>query len=270
MSKIHQIKIDFNVTSEIKRYVYVYLIEGKYCYLIDSGVDGSEEKIKEYLKSLGRDIKEIKGIFLTHSHPDHIGSAGKIKEMTSCDIYASYGEKEWIENIDLQYKNRPIPNFYKLVNKSVDIDIILKDNDKIELESGLTLKAISTKGHSADGLAYILEEEKCIFTGDAIPIRGDIPIWINKEENKKTLEKLEKLQDINIYYPAWDIAYDKETAHKKIQDGILLMSEMEKCVNKCKKSDKDLESIAKEVCNEMNTPWFLNNPLFKKTVYSML
>ena len=38
--KIHQIKIDFNVTDKIKRYVYVYIVEGEQCYLIDSGVAG--------------------------------------------------------------------------------------------------------------------------------------------------------------------------------------------------------------------------------------
>lgn len=37
---LHQIKVDFNVTPEIQRYVYVYIIEAKYCYLVDSGVYG--------------------------------------------------------------------------------------------------------------------------------------------------------------------------------------------------------------------------------------
>lgn len=38
---IQQIKIEFNVTPEIKRYVYIYLIVGEHCYLIDSGVAGA-------------------------------------------------------------------------------------------------------------------------------------------------------------------------------------------------------------------------------------
>lgn len=42
-TKIHQIRIDFHVTPEIKRYVYVYLIEAKNCYLVDSGVYGCEK-----------------------------------------------------------------------------------------------------------------------------------------------------------------------------------------------------------------------------------
>ena len=38
--KIHQIRIDFNVTVEIRRYVFVYIIEAEDCYMIDAGVYG--------------------------------------------------------------------------------------------------------------------------------------------------------------------------------------------------------------------------------------
>ena len=41
--KIHQLKIDFNVTENIKRFVYVYIIEAGHCYLVDSGVFGCEK-----------------------------------------------------------------------------------------------------------------------------------------------------------------------------------------------------------------------------------
>ena len=48
--RVHQIRVDFAVTEQVKRYVFVYLIEAKSCYLIDSGVYGSEEQIKQYMK----------------------------------------------------------------------------------------------------------------------------------------------------------------------------------------------------------------------------
>ena len=52
--KVHQIKIDFNVTEQIKRFVYVYILEAESLYLIDSGVYGSETKIMDYLDTIGR------------------------------------------------------------------------------------------------------------------------------------------------------------------------------------------------------------------------
>lgn len=101
---LHQIRVDFQVTPEIKRFVYIYLIEGAACYLVDSGVGGSEKAIFSYMQGIGRKPEEIKGIFLTHAHPDHIGSASVIRELTGCTVYASQGERRWIENIDLQFK----------------------------------------------------------------------------------------------------------------------------------------------------------------------
>lgn len=111
IENVHQIKIEFSITEKIKRFVYIYLITGKSCYLIDSGVKGSEKIISTYMKQIGRNIKEIKAIFLTHSHPDHIGGAAAIKEITNCTIYANDRTRRWSENIDLQFKERPIPNF---------------------------------------------------------------------------------------------------------------------------------------------------------------
>ena len=175
--------------------------------MIDSGVDGAEEIIANYLKSIGRNLTDVKGIFLTHAHPDHIGSAAKIREMTGCKIYASAGESRWISDVDLQFAERPIPNFYTLVNKSVPVDEILN---------------------------YLLPEERCIFTGDAIPVRGDIPIWIQRDDNRKSLEKLKKLNEVDMFYPAWDETYDREQAMDKIEDAKMLMDEIQRNVDRCK------------------------------------
>lgn len=63
--QIYQINIDFNITEQIKRYVYVYLIETeKECYLVDSGVSGSETMIEEFVVLKGHKISDIKAYFL--------------------------------------------------------------------------------------------------------------------------------------------------------------------------------------------------------------
>ena len=62
--KVKQVKIDFNVTPEIKRYVFVYVImtdDG--CYLIDSGLAGSEAIIEKSLVENGYRPADVKAIF---------------------------------------------------------------------------------------------------------------------------------------------------------------------------------------------------------------
>lgn len=268
--KIHHIKIDFNVTHEIKRYVYVYLIEGKFCWLIDSGVDGTEKIIADYMSSIGRSLGDIRGVFLTHAHPDHIGSVAKIKELTGCKFYASAGERPWIEDVELQFAERPIPNFHTLVNKSVTVDEILKEGDIVELEDGLTIEVVETPGHSVAELSYKLVEEQCIFVGDAIPVVGDIPIWVNAQDSLNSLIKLKDLQGVDTFYPAWDVTYNRTQALQKIASAIELINNIEQAVNACKAEVNSLDDLVLRVCSTIGTPHFTQNPLFKRTVASFL
>lgn len=155
-------------------------------------------------------------------------------------VCASEKESRWISDIDLQYAKRPIPNQLKW------------------------------SGHSCEALSYLLQEEHCIFTGDAIPVRGDIPIWIQKEDNRKSLEKLKELERADLFYPAWDMTYTKEEAKRKIEDALILMDEIQKTVIQYREKTESLDELVIKVCNTMGTPGFRKNPLFKRTIESFM
>ena len=57
--KVHQIKIDFHVTEQISRFVYVYIIEANSLYLVDSGVFGCEKQIIDYACFASDDYRQI-------------------------------------------------------------------------------------------------------------------------------------------------------------------------------------------------------------------
>lgn len=266
---IHQVKIDFNVTPEIKRFVYVYIIAGeKGCYLIDSGVAGSETIIEKELTQMGRSISDVKALFITHAHPDHIGGAAALKRVSGCQIYASAGEASWIANIDLQFKQRPIPDFYQLVSESVSPDHFLAEHDTVILEQGLTLQAISTPGHSADEISFIMD--KSVFIGDSVPVRGDIPIYVDVQQLQNSLHKLSALSEIHTFYPAWDQTYSRIEMQKKIKEALEMIDKIGEVVADVLKRDKKMDSpeIARAVCEKLQMPWLMGNPLFVKTIES--
>lgn len=261
--KIHQLKIDFNVTERVKRFVYVYIIEAENCYLIDSGVFGCENQIVDYVAKIGRKPEDVKGVFLTHAHPDHIGSAAWWQEHIGCKIYASEGEKRWIEDIDLQFKERPIPNFYQLAGKSSRIDVPLRDEDIIYLEPNLKIKAIRTAGHSADCFSYLTQN--ALFIGDAVPVKGDIPIFIDEKETRKTLNIIGRIPDIDVYCPAWDKTYDRKMMRIKLNEAEELINTLKKAVRTCD-NDGDIAELVNCVCDRLKMPILKENPLFLRTV----
>lgn len=262
---IHQLRVDFQVTPAVKRYVYLYLIVGQGCYLIDSGVAGCEDLVAEYLQGLGRDLSQLKGIFLTHAHPDHIGGAAALRRRSGCPVYASAGEKPWMEDIRLQFAQRPIPNFDSLVKEGVPVDGILAHGDRVELEPGLTLRVMGTSGHSADGLSFLLEERGVVFTGDAIPAPGDIPIYVDKTASWETLEKLKALEVEGIC-PAWDRIYGREEGRTVMEAGQILICRIQQAVEALEETCPDLDDLVAGVCARLGLEPLGQNPLFRRTV----
>lgn len=264
--KVHPIKIDFHVTKDIIRFVYVYLIEGESCYLIDSGVGGSEKQIEEYFESVGRSIMDLKGIFLTHAHPDHIGTAYYFREKTKCKIYASSLEAAWIEDIDLQFSQRQIPNFYTLANHSCPIDCLLKDGDVLPLEENMVLEVVETAGHSIEELSYKIND--CFFIGDSVPLQDDIPIWIDVKKSEESLDKISKVEGVKWYFPAWDEVYSKEEMFIKVKEAKQLMAMLEESIEKG--ISHSIDEIVDFVCKDLQKPFLCTNPLFKRTILSFL
>lgn len=213
---VHQIRIDFQVTDSVRRFVYVYLITGEYCYLIDSGVAGSVELIADYMQGIGRSIAEIKAVFLTHAHPDHIGCAAAIRNRTGCSVYCSKGEQDWIIDIDRQFKERPIPNFYRLAGQSVPETETVGDGDSIKLEGGIELTVIGTAGHSKDDVSYLMNQS-ILFSGDALPAGDDFPIFTDWKESINSLDKIEACTFTKCC-PAWDRVYEKKEFEDIMQE----------------------------------------------------
>ena len=268
---VYQLKVEFNVTPQVKRYVYVYIIEGKEgYYLIDAGVKGCQKKIGEYIHKIGNSRQTINALILTHSHPDHIGAARSIKEGYDSCIYACQGEKDWIEDTGLQYKERPIPNFHELVEGPVMVDRIIKDKDILYLEPGIELEVINSSGHSRESLSFYYPQKQVLFTGDAIPVIDDVPISENSESCIRTLKRLGSQGQVVLYCPAWDKVYDKEEGLQNIQAAI---SQMERIRNAAEQyadslcagkiQDRDVVYL---MCRELKMQQWEEHPLFKRSI----
>jgi glyoxylase-like metal-dependent hydrolase (beta-lactamase superfamily II) len=273
---IHALKIPFKIPvapdKTVERFAYTYLIYGKKICLIDSGVAHAKETIFDYVEQTGRRPSEIFQLILTHSHPDHIGSAKSIKNETGCKIVAHIGGKNWIEDVEQQFKERPFPGFQRLVGGSVEVDQILKEGDIIELDENLELKVYHTPGHSKGSITLLLPQDSALFTGDAIPQPGDIPIYQDVLESVNSIKIINDIPGIKILLTSWSDPIVGVDLYKKINDGLIYLQKIHETVNKVAGHDQapDPIQVCQQVVEEIGLPPFAANPLVAKTIQAHL
>lgn len=206
---VHALKIPFTLFTPqgvvMERFVYVYLIYGTdgVC-LIDTGVASSEQAIFNYLRATDRKVSDISLIVQTHSHPDHIGASRTIKGETGCPVAIHAEERAWIENVQLQAKERPVPGFDSLVSGSLAINRLLTDGEVFDLGCGLKLQVFHTPGHSKGSLSILLLGYQALFSGDAIPVPGELPIYEDVPASVASIKKLKAVKDVRYLLPSWD------------------------------------------------------------------
>lgn len=267
---IHALKIPFHVATpqgKIPRFVYVYLIYGEMICLIDSGVASSEALIFDYIRKTGKNPEDISLLVLTHSHPDHIGAAQAIKSASNCKTAAHAAERAWIEDVDIQARERPVPCFFSLVGGSVKVDLTLKDGDVLDLGKDLTLEAIHTPGHSKGSISLWLQEEKALFSADAVPIPGDLPIYEDILESAKSIKRLKALEGIEFLLSSWDDPRKAEHAYETMDEGLKYLQEIHKSVLKIAKNSRDLDplELCRLVLKDLGMPETIANPLVAKS-----
>ena len=272
---VHAIKIPFQVKTDLgilERFVYSYLITGKQICLIDSGVVSSEDVIFDYMEKIGLNPKDISLMILTHSHPDHIGSAKSIKEKSGCKVLAHHKEKSWIEDVNLQEKERPVPNFHSLVEGSVEVDEILEDGDVLNLGENISLKIIHTPGHSEGSISLLIPEEGVLFTGDVIPIKGDLPIYDDAVESIHSIEKLKEIKGIKVLLASWDEPRKENDAYEVMDEGLDYLNQIQMSVNKIAKNKSNLTPLdfCKLVLKDLGIPEVAANQIVARSFQANL
>jgi hydroxyacylglutathione hydrolase len=258
--QVDALKIPFKLAvgsgKTLDRFVYVYLIYGRKICLVDSGVSSSYRVISDYLRQTGRDPRDIDLLVLTHAHPDHMGGGRTVQKETGCRVAAHVLEKPWIEDVDLQYRERPISNFHSLVEGSLKVDQDLKDGDTLELGQGLFLKVIHTPGHSKGSICLVLEPSGVLFSADAIPMRGAVPIYDDVLSSIDSIRKLKKWKGLKTLLPSWDEPRHGEEVYSIMEEGLLHFQQLHDTIRRVRAESPgaDLAGLGSLVLQAMNLP----------------
>ena len=270
----HTFRIPVAPRIAIDRFVYSYILCGETITLIDTGVAGCEAGIFDYIRSIGRVPSDIALIVLTHSHPDHIGAARAIRQATGCSIAAHPAERAWIEDVEIQHNERPVPGFMVLVGGSVRVDRELPGEDILTPEeTGLQadMHVIHTPGHSPGSISLFMPDTGVLFSGDAVPVAGDIPVYDDVSALVQSIRRLQDIPGIRILLQSWDYPGRGEEAYRKMDRALAYLQAVHDAVlASASRGTSDMAKLTRDTAEALGLPPQAAGPLLARTFQANL
>ena len=242
----HHFRLALGENQYADRFVYSYILLGEKICLIDAGVWGTAPQLQGYLKQIGRSPQEISMVLMTHAHPDHIGGCLAIKKASSASFYAHPADKPWIEDVERQYRERPILNFFELVEGPVPVSRELREGDTLSWDKGKTLRVLETPGHSLGSISLFFEGEGALFTGDAVPAAGTIPIYVDPQASIQSIQKLANVPRVKYMFSSWHEPISGDQVQTTLKEGIRYIETIDEIVTDLTKT-MPLETSGEEL-----------------------
>jgi glyoxylase-like metal-dependent hydrolase (beta-lactamase superfamily II) len=180
------------------------LIDDRGAAVIDPGLPGPPtwHAIQDRLKKAGVAIRNVHTVIVTHSHPDHFGSAGKLAKEAGAELVTHSAFRTWwrnqddcdeVHDVDPEDFSNETPwgsnpwggtNFkpplrrrmmFRLMRSGLMRNRIVPANPTQRLKNGDVIKlagreffAVHTPGHTIDHLCLHDPEGGLLFTGDHV------------------------------------------------------------------------------------------------------
>jgi glyoxylase-like metal-dependent hydrolase (beta-lactamase superfamily II) len=104
----------------------------------------------------------LSDILVTHRHFDHLLGVAALKKATGAKVYISETDAD-----GLRSGRESLASMVGETQEPVEPDVLLHDGDTFTA-AGLSFRVLETPGHTAGGITFVCDEERCAFVGDTL------------------------------------------------------------------------------------------------------
>ena len=195
---LKQIKLKSNIDNIVTNCYIIKDEETNELMVIDPG--GETNKIIDMINILEGNLKYI---YLTHCHGDHIGAVEELRNKKSGKVLIHSDDYEGLKKPEIN-----LTGFMSELPISIEADARVNDGDLLHVGK-IEFRVIHTPGHTKGGSSLYSEKEQMLFSGDTLFKgmwgRTDLPTSSFEDIMKSINDKLLVLPDDTVVYPGHGI-----------------------------------------------------------------
>ncbi|MDD2234562.1 MAG: MBL fold metallo-hydrolase [Desulfitobacteriaceae bacterium] len=251
-------------------YYQVYLIKGKNCALVETGLSYTVPKVVDQLAELGISPEEISYLVITHAHFDHtcgafglqktfpylqtIASPVTAKVLAKEKVVASHfvEDKAVVETL---LGKAVIDEHYDISFRppaTINVDLIMNEGDTLDLGEGCNLHFYSTPGHSPCSMSVYLPLGQVFFPSDCLgyPFKNkDIfPMYFSGlSEYLNSIEKVSGFESSILAFPQSPIMPGEIKIREFINRSLKITEQVHDFIINNYRRGRDSEDISQEL-----------------------
>jgi glyoxylase-like metal-dependent hydrolase (beta-lactamase superfamily II) len=92
------------------------------------------------------------------------------------------------------------------------------------------MQVFHTPGHSAGSLSLFLHNEGVLFSGDVIPVPGDLPVYDDALLSVRSVTKLKAIRGIRVLLSSWDEPRKEDNAYQQMDLALNYLQQVHEAV----------------------------------------